>query len=692
MAVEAPEHRDFFVAPTLTKLWQSDTKASVVIVSARGAVGKTTFAGELASKTGAHLWPLGKFQVGHQFLEGALANAYGDEAYSQVARELREGRRLVVLDGLDEARVHAGLRNFDAFLDSLIQRFRESGEQPSVLILGRPLSANYTAGRLLDGDVNFEWYEIDYFNRDSAEQFVENYLEGGRYKPHRQHRPDFEDARNALFDWLDKGVPEGVDTNSLTGYAPVLLFVAGLLDVGNPYAQVRELQREVDHALPAAPLAKIALGLLKRDTAKVVGEMSNADLKKAYQDAKVWMPEEQCVRFLARKASYQLESRPPKGLPDRLRSEYEENVERWLGDHPFNDHPLFEDYVYAWLFAGGVVEPGLAEAVRSYLKSDRANYRPTPLLLWFVGHASGADLKEQVSIDAADFGFVYESVLADVESTGLTGPGRLKAAYPKLTLSSQDAGRPMMGEIRFPALIGTDEKMGGRKVRLDLRDTGAPLWFWRNLLAADIAVVGAVRIGAGAGDFVLGPDVDVDCESFACDAATLRITTPNEHEGAVLLAKQYLGDAVPQISGDQNGTPYLRVQWQPLRYPWNGFELRDTRDPRITAATREAFLKLRRLLMLFQARGYGDLARSVDLIENPAFAGSGLARRLLNYCVANGLIRKVGAFYELSRRELDDRGISWEDLHGRRISSSIALLLDDFLEAPKRPRRRRRSQ
>jgi hypothetical protein len=439
------------------------------------------------------------------------------------------------------------------------------------------------------------------------------------------------------------------------------------------------------------PLAKIALGLLKRDTAKVVGEMSNADLKQAYQDAKVWTPEEQCVRFLAKKANYQLESRPSKGLPDRLRSEYEENVERWLGDHPFNDHPLFEDYVYAWLFAGGIVETGLAEAVRTYLKSDRANYRPTPLLLWFVGHASDLDMKEQVSVDAADFGFIYESVLADVESGTPRGTLRQKAIYPKLTLSSQDTGRPMMGEIRFPASIGTDEKMGGRKVRLDLRDAGAPLWFWRNLLAADIAVGGAVRIGSGAGDFVLGPDVDIDCEAFDCDAATLYVRTPNEHEGVVLVAKQYVGSAVPQISGGEGGTPYLRVHWQPLRYPWNGFELREARDPRITAATREAFLKLRRLLMLFQARGYGDLARSADLIENPAFAGTGLARRLLNYCVANGLIRRTGSFYELSRRELDDRGISWEDLHGRRISSSIAQLLDDFLEPPKRPRRRRRT-
>jgi hypothetical protein len=120
--------------------------------------------------------------------------------------------------------------------------------------------------------------------------------------------------------------------------------------------------------------------------------------------------------------------------------------------------------------------------------------------------------------------------------------------YPKLILSSEDRDRPIFGEIRFPAPIGTDEKTGGRKVRLDLQSTGTALWFWRNLLSANIAVASAVRIGTGAADFVLGPDVDLECDEFACDAPTVRVTTPSESERVVLVAKQYRDDAVPEIS------------------------------------------------------------------------------------------------------------------------------------------------
>lgn len=343
-AVETPDHTVFFVPPTLTSVWQSDLRPSVILVSARGAVGKTTFASELASRTGAHVWPLGKFQVGHLFLEGALATAYGDDVYTTVTRDLREGTRLVVLDGLDEARLHAGERNFDAFLESLINRFREAGERPSLLILGRPLAAGYTANRLFDANVSFEWYEIDYFDRNSAERFINNYLDKGRHQPHLKEKNNFERARNTLFDWLEQGVPEHVDLKSLTGYAPVLLFIAELLDVGNPYSQVMKLERDAKEELPAAPLSKIALGLLKRDMGKVLDDdMLNENLRNAYRIANVWTPEEQCIRFLAKKVGYQLELRPPKGLPDDLRSEYEESVEGWISDHPFNDHPLFED-------------------------------------------------------------------------------------------------------------------------------------------------------------------------------------------------------------------------------------------------------------------------------------------------------------------------------------------------------------
>jgi hypothetical protein len=205
------------------------------------------------------------------------------------------------------------------------------------------------------------------------------------------------------------------------------------------------------------------------------------------------------------------------------------------------------------------------------------------------------------------------------------------------------------------------------------------LWFWRNLLSANIAVTASVRVGTPKTDFVLGPDVDLECDGFACEAPIVRVNTQNESERVVLAAKRYLSDAVPDISSGPSGTVHLRVDWEPMRYPWNRFLLTKSRDHRITGEIREAFLKLRRLLMLFQAKGFYDLRRSADLVENPAFAGAGLARNMLDYCVQQKLIRRGGTFYELSRTALDDRGISWDDIPRGRISPPIASFLNDFL-------------
>lgn len=684
-AVEAPGHEDFFVAPTLINVWPPEGRTSVVLVSARGAVGKTTLARELAWRAGGHLWSLAKFQVGHQFLEGALTKAYGDEAYSQVARELREGKRLVVLDGLDEARLHAGERNFDAFLDSLAERFREAGHRPSLVMLGRPLSADDTAERLLDAGVPFEWYEISYFDRGAAEGFIENYLERGRHKPHRNRPEEFQRARKTVLDWLERSVPEGVDAKSLVGYAPVLVFIAGLLDVGNPFGQVQELEREASQERPGALLGKIAEGLLRRETEKVVKETSKDELRREFVEANAWAPEEQRVRFLARKTSYELQSRPPAALPEPLRREYEERVKVWLGEHPFNDQPLFEDYIYAWLLSGGEVENDLREAVREYLRSERVGYRPTPLLLWFVAQAGDPGRTgEEVSVSAADFGFVYESVLADAAPAVLLRGRPPEARLPKLTLASSEAGQALLGEIRFPSPEGADEKTGGRKVRLQLRESGRPLWFWRHLVCADIAVAGAVRIGAKAADFFLGPDVDLECGGFACDAGTVRVTARGEKEAVVLSAQRYLGDATPELSSWGENQFHLRVDWKPLLYPWNRYAASGPQDPRLTTEMREAFLKLRRVLMPFRARGYEDVARAVDLIENPAVAGRGLARQLLAFCRERKLVLREGGFYVLSRQELNNRGIYWENLRGRQLSPPIASFLAEFLDWPGR--------
>ena len=247
--------------------------------------------------------------------------------------------------------------------------------------------------------------------------------------------------------------------------------------------------------------------------------------------------------------------------------------------------------------------------------------------------------------------------------------------------SSQQAGNSLVGEIRFPPSAEADEKTGGRKIRLDLREPQRALWFWYHLVRADVTVASTVRIGTKAVDFLLGPDVYLECEKFACDAETVHIAAPSESEQVVLYARHYLGEATPNISGWSKNKPHVRIGWEPLHYPWNQYSMPEPREQSVTPEIEDAFLKLRRVLMPFRARGHEDVARGIELIENPSFAGSGLARELLDFCLKENLIRRDRGLYVLIRNELNNRGIHWTDLmHVRQVSPEIALFLRDFLK------------
>lgn len=77
-------------------------KTSVVLLSAPGAVGKSTLAAELARRSGAPLWDLSQFQVGSKTFSGTILEAYDFEA-TGVKKRIKNGEFLFVLDALDEA-------------------------------------------------------------------------------------------------------------------------------------------------------------------------------------------------------------------------------------------------------------------------------------------------------------------------------------------------------------------------------------------------------------------------------------------------------------------------------------------------------------------------------------------------------------------------------------------------------------
>src|SRR2546426_5097856 len=96
-----------FVEPPLREEKAITPGASVVLLQAPAAVGKSTLAAEIARRQGASLWNLAEpgFYVASGTFQGTLAAAYGPGQLATVNALLDSGQLLVVLDALDEAEV-----------------------------------------------------------------------------------------------------------------------------------------------------------------------------------------------------------------------------------------------------------------------------------------------------------------------------------------------------------------------------------------------------------------------------------------------------------------------------------------------------------------------------------------------------------------------------------------------------------
>lgn len=136
--LEEPNAYARFIAPKLKEYLPVQAGGtSVVLISAPGAVGKTTLAREIARRIGSPLWNLGNVNVGTEFLTGAIARAFGDAEFSRVKSELASGDRALVMDGLDEARLRAGGAEFRRVLGAPCGRLSNTWVAP---VVGTPRS------------------------------------------------------------------------------------------------------------------------------------------------------------------------------------------------------------------------------------------------------------------------------------------------------------------------------------------------------------------------------------------------------------------------------------------------------------------------------------------------------------------------------------------------------------------------
>src|SRR6266853_5255609 len=172
----APKESPWFVEPHLREESSSGAEPRVIIVSAAGAVGKTTVAEELSRRTGAPRFNLSTRHVGSNTFLGLIGSAYGPAKVSQVYESLKSGQLFLILDALDEARVRSLDTNFEPFAQELAQ-YCAGFAKPALVLMARPDTAVLMQLYLESMSVPAISYAIELFDRGEAKQFVNRYLD-----------------------------------------------------------------------------------------------------------------------------------------------------------------------------------------------------------------------------------------------------------------------------------------------------------------------------------------------------------------------------------------------------------------------------------------------------------------------------------------------------------------------------------
>lgn len=224
--------------------------ASVILVSAPGAVGKSTLARQIASLTGAIYIDLSTADpVGANTLSGGLAR-------SGLYQGWENGSVAVLIDGLDEARLRVTQNAFEAFLRDVAEISK--GRKVPTVLFGRTGAVEHAWLALTDVEPEISVLEIGYYDESSSLEFsIANFLS---LQSSGAHHDAGKEAIKLLLEGLRRETES--DGDHFAGYAPVLLAIAQhVAEEPNPAALVAKIKRGDE----PVTLKTIALQILERE-------------------------------------------------------------------------------------------------------------------------------------------------------------------------------------------------------------------------------------------------------------------------------------------------------------------------------------------------------------------------------------------------------------------------------------------
>lgn len=301
--------------------------SDVILVSAPGAVGKSTLAREIAYNTGAMLVDLAEAEpIGANTLVGGLADTDLLDAFNN-------GEASLIVDGLDEARLHVPQNNFSAFLKDVVKRTlppktSSSVKRKPIVLLGRTAVIEEAWLWLTDMGIEAPILQIEYFDGNQALEFA--HMQAKFIRNEETSREPDRRAISLLVNQITEQTSK--DKNNFAGYSPVLIAIAKAVadpdDKGDVNTQ--NLIRKIIEGEQKITLPEIAKSILVREQGKLRG----LDFQDENLHEELYTQEEQLTRLAAR--IYQID--PDISLPHmspKDQQTYNDALADWVLGHPF---------------------------------------------------------------------------------------------------------------------------------------------------------------------------------------------------------------------------------------------------------------------------------------------------------------------------------------------------------------------
>lgn len=324
----SPSETASFVEPPLVASSDGDFQNSKIwLISAPGAVGKSTFAKQLARKTGAIFVDLAKTDtIGTNYLTGSLFKA-------NLTAHMAEHKVALLMDALDEASLRVTFESRIHFFDDVIAIARDNAFP--VLIFGRPAAIDESQLILEDKGFIPAIISIDYFTREDAIQLVQNMA----LEKLRSRNDDLLENFSKHQAVLQKRISDALEILDTTAnnsgknfsrYAPVLDAVAEFFC---RYSNFSQAELSVQDIFNKSILERICRYILEREQNKLIQQLPFNQCEKD----NLYNAQEQMRALCHIYAGHQIKefSFDGSNLPDQKKQAYVQIAQEFIEQHPF---------------------------------------------------------------------------------------------------------------------------------------------------------------------------------------------------------------------------------------------------------------------------------------------------------------------------------------------------------------------